>query len=92
VKEARRRNQANFAQFKIGWVNPEHLLNGPSLFRRILLFLYYKKVLSRPMFYLSAFFENNRDEYYLRLREARGHMPAVLVFPKLLEIAEDKQF
>jgi Fic family protein len=32
------------------------------------LFLYEKKVLSRPCFYLSAFFETRRDEYMTRLR------------------------
>lgn len=32
------------------------------------LFLYQKKKLSQPMFYLSEFLEKNRDEYYHRLR------------------------
>jgi len=33
------------------------------------LFLYEKKILSRPCFYLSAFFEARRDDYIIRLRE-----------------------
>jgi len=33
------------------------------------LFLYEKKILSRPCFYLSAFFEARRDDYVLRLRD-----------------------
>jgi Fic family protein len=33
------------------------------------LFLYEKKILSRPCFYLSAFFEARRDEYIARLRD-----------------------
>lgn len=32
------------------------------------LILYYKKVLSSPNFYVSAFFERNRNEYYTRLQ------------------------
>lgn len=32
------------------------------------LFLYAKKVLSSPMFYLSGYLESNRDEYYERLK------------------------
>jgi Fic family protein len=32
------------------------------------LFLYSKKSLSRPMFYLSGYLEANRDEYYARLQ------------------------
>lgn len=32
------------------------------------LFLYQKKQLSEPMFYLSEFLEANRDEYYVRLK------------------------
>ena len=33
------------------------------------LFLFEKKILSRPCFYLSAFFESRRDEYIDRLRD-----------------------
>ena len=32
------------------------------------LFMYSKKLISGPMFYISAFFEAHRDEYYERLR------------------------
>lgn len=32
------------------------------------LFLYYKKVLNTPMFYLSEYFEKNREEYYENLQ------------------------
>ena len=142
------------AQFEI--LHP--FLDGNGRIGRLLipLFLYYKKVLSRPMFYLTALVEqakinsakvkeilslyfemrdyiveHTRSQYahhlldaifykpvfrssdvqkrsnipkqslmpmlkqlqdekvLIRLREARGRMPAVLVFPKLLEIAED---
>lgn len=55
------------AQFEL--LHP--FLDGNGRIGRLLipLFLYYKKVLSRPMFYLSSYLDNNRDEYYLRLRE-----------------------
>lgn len=55
------------AQFEI--LHP--FLDGNGRIGRLLipLFLYYKKALSRPMFYLSAYLENHRDEYYTRLRE-----------------------
>ena len=44
--------------------------DGNGRIGRILipLFLYQKSVLSRPMFYLSEYFEANREEYYSRLR------------------------
>ena len=32
------------------------------------LFLFRKKAISRPMFYLSSYLENNRNEYYMKLR------------------------
>ena len=55
------------AQFEI--LHP--FLDGNGRIGRLLipLFLYYKKVLTRPMFYLSAYFEAHRDEYYQHLRE-----------------------
>ena len=55
------------AQFEL--LHP--FLDGNGRIGRLLipLFLYYKRVLSRPMFYLSSYFENYRDEYYIRLRE-----------------------
>lgn len=44
--------------------------DGNGRIGRILipLFLYQKRVLSQPMFYLSEYLENHRDEYYLRLK------------------------
>jgi cell filamentation protein, protein adenylyltransferase len=36
------------------------------------LFLYQKKSLSQPMFYLSEYLEANRDEYYQRLKSISG--------------------
>lgn len=33
------------------------------------LFLFYKKILSTPMFYLSAYFEKNREQYYSKLAD-----------------------
>ena len=54
------------AQFEI--IHPFWDGNGRT--GRILmpLFLYYKKVLSSPMFYLSEYFELHRDEYYASLQ------------------------
>lgn len=45
-------------------------MDGNGRIGRILipLFLYQKKQLSQPMFYLSEYLEENRDEYYLRLK------------------------
>ncbi len=53
------------AQFEI--IHPFWDGNGRT--GRILmpLFLYHKKILSSPMFYLSAYFEEHRSEYYDRL-------------------------
>lgn len=44
--------------------------DGNGRIGRILipLFLYQKKALSQPMFYLSEYLENHRDEYYERLK------------------------
>jgi Fic family protein len=60
------------AQFEI--IHP--FLDGNGRLGRILvpLFLYEKKHLSRPMFYLSAYLEQHRDEYVGRLR-ALGQSP-----------------
>lgn len=54
------------AQFEI--LHP--FLDGNGRIGRILipLFLFEKKILSTPMFYISAFFETNRDEYYDKLK------------------------
>ncbi len=55
------------AQFEI--IHP--FLDGNGRIGRLLipLFLFYKKRLKRPMFYLSEYLESNRDEYYAKLRE-----------------------
>jgi len=44
--------------------------DGNGRIGRILipLFLYQKRALSQPMFYLSEYLENHRDEYYARLK------------------------
>lgn len=54
------------AQFEI--IHP--FLDGNGRLGRILipLFLYQKKILEKPVFYLSQYFEEHRDEYYVRLR------------------------
>jgi len=54
------------AQFEI--IHP--FLDGNGRIGRILipLFLYEKKILDNPMFYISAYFEKNRREYYKSLR------------------------
>lgn len=53
------------AQFEI--IHP--FVDGNGRLGRILIpiFLYIKEYLFSPMFYLSEYFEANRDEYYLRL-------------------------
>jgi len=53
------------AQFEI--IHP--FLDGNGRVGRILipLFLFEKKLVSSPMFYMSAYLENHRDEYYARL-------------------------
>jgi Fic family protein len=55
------------AQFEL--IHP--FLDGNGRIGRLLipLFLYYKKRLTRPMFYISEYLESNRDEYYARLGE-----------------------
>ena len=60
------------AQFEI--VHP--FLDGNGRIGRILipLFLYEKRLLNRPMFYLSAYLEEHRDEY-LDLLRALGQKP-----------------
>jgi Fic family protein len=54
------------AQFEI--IHP--FLDGNGRLGRILipLFLYEKKVLNSPMFYISEYLESNREEYYAKLR------------------------
>ncbi len=53
------------AQFEI--IHP--FLDGNGRIGRLLipLFLYYKKLLGRPVFYISEYLEAHRDEYYDRL-------------------------
>lgn len=55
------------AQFEL--LHP--FLDGNGRIGRMIipLFLFEKKILSRPCFYLSAFFETRRDEYIARLRQ-----------------------
>lgn len=55
------------AQFEI--IHP--FLDGNGRLGRILIpiFLYEKELLSRPMFYLSEYLEDHRDEYVSRLRD-----------------------
>ncbi len=59
------------AQFEL--VHP--FMDGNGRIGRILipLFLYKKKVLSQPMFYLSEYLESNRDEHYERLQSISEH-------------------
>ena len=54
------------AQFEL--IHP--FKDGNGRIGRILipLFLFYKKKLSQPMFYLSEYLESHRDEYYQRLK------------------------
>jgi Fic family protein len=54
------------AQFEI--IHP--FLDGNGRLGRMIIpiFLYEKKLLSRPMFYLSAYLEEHRNEYIMRLR------------------------
>lgn len=58
------------AQFEI--IHP--FRDGNGRIGRILvpLFLYEKKLLSRPMFYLSQYFDEHRTEYIARLRSLNG--------------------
>jgi cell filamentation protein, protein adenylyltransferase len=58
------------AQFEI--IHP--FRDGNGRIGRILvpLFLYEKKLLSRPMFYLSQYFDQHRSEYIARLRALNG--------------------
>jgi Fic family protein len=53
------------AQFEL--IHP--FVDGNGRIGRMLvpLFLYYKKLLSTPMFYISGYFDANRSEYYARL-------------------------
>jgi Fic family protein len=54
------------AQFEI--IHPFDDGNGRLGRMMITLFLYLSKILHRPMFYMSQYFENNRAQYYDNLR------------------------
>lgn len=53
------------------------------------LFLYYKKVIKRPILYISEYFEENRDEYYDKLNDVsendEGWMEWIEFFLKAVE-------
>jgi Fic family protein len=59
------------AQFEI--IHP--FIDGNGRIGRLLipLFLYSKRRIHRPMFYLSGYLESHRDEYYTRLRAITDH-------------------
>lgn len=57
------------------------------------LFLYYKSVMSRPVLYVSEFFEENREEYYYRLNNIDsddGFNEWILFFLKAVETQANK--
>lgn len=57
------------------------------------LFLYYKKVMSRPVLYVSEFLEENREEYYYRLNkidEENGWVEWILFFLRAVETQSNK--
>ena len=60
------------AQFEI--IHP--FLDGNGRLGRILvpLFMYERKILPRPMFYMSAYFEKNRESYVEHLRRLDGSL------------------
>lgn len=60
------------AQFEI--IHPFNDGNGRLGRMLVPLFLYEKKILHRPMFYLSAYLEEHREEYIAHLRPL-GHEP-----------------
>lgn len=79
------------AQFEI--LHP--FLDGNGRIGRLLipLFLYHKKALSRPMFYLSSYIENYRDKYYLLLRgiSDKGNWEQWIIFYLSAIIEQAKQ-
>lgn len=57
------------------------------------LFFYYKKVMSRPVLYVSEFLEENREEYYYRLNqidEENGWVEWILFFLRAVETQSNK--
>lgn len=57
------------------------------------LFLYHKKLISRPVLYVSEFLEKNREEYYYKLNnidQENGWIEWILFFLKAIEIQSTK--
>lgn len=57
------------------------------------LFLYHKKLISRPVLYVSEFLEENREEYYYKLNnidQENGWIEWILFFLKAIEIQSTK--
>ena len=57
------------------------------------LFLYYKKVISRPVLYVSEYLEENREEYYYKLNNIdteNGWIDWILFFLKAIEVQSNK--
>jgi len=77
------------AQFEI--IHP--FLDGNGRIGRILipLFLFEKHLLSQPMFYLSAYFDEHRDEYVARLRALGGSAQAWNAWIEFFLTAVEKQ-
>ena len=66
--EACATNPLLVAHAQLELLHPFHDGNGRTGRILIPLFLFQKKKLSQPMFYLSSYFESSREEYYLGLR------------------------
>ena len=57
------------------------------------MFLYHKKLISRPVLYVSEFLEENREEYYYKLNnidQENGWIEWILFFLKAIEIQSTK--
>lgn len=65
--------QAAIAHAQFELLHP--FMDGNGRIGRLIIpiFLYSKKCLSAPMFYISAYLENNREEYYSRLKDISQH-------------------
>ncbi len=77
------------AQFEI--IHPFNDGNGRLGRILIPLFLYEKNILSKPMFYLSAFFEKHNDEYIQRLRALSDAEPQWNEWLDFFLLAVDQQ-
>ncbi len=77
------------AQFEI--IHPFNDGNGRLGRILIPLFLYEKNILSKPMFYLSAFFEKHNDEYIQRLRALSDDEPQWNEWLDFFLLAVDQQ-